>query len=294
VKYACIARLRGEYSVRLMCRLLHVSPAGFYAAQHRPPSARSRADQRLRLAIRTAHAASQRRYGAPKIRRELRDQGLPCGRHRVARLMRLDGLRGTCPRAFRVTTQTDARLPVAANTLNRAFAVPTYQERDRAWAADITYLRTQAGWLYLAVVLDVASRRVVGWCADAQLDTTLVLRALQRALTLRQPPAGLIHHSDRGVQYASAAYQQVLAQHGIICSMSRRGNCWDNAIVESFFATLKKEYAHHQRWPTREAAGRGLVQYIEQWYNHQRRHATLDYRSPVQYEREVLHRVRAS
>jgi hypothetical protein len=164
VKYACIARHRGEYPVRLMCRALEVSPAGFYAAQHRPPSARAQQDQRLRLAIRTAHAASHRRSGAPMIRAELRAQGLRCARKRVARLMRLDGLRGTPPRRFRVTTQSTHRLPIAANHLNRQFSVTMQRERDRVWAADLTYVWTAEGWLYLAVVLDVASRRVIGWC----------------------------------------------------------------------------------------------------------------------------------
>jgi putative transposase len=292
VKHACIARHQGEYPVRLMCRLLHVARSGFYAAQDRAPSARTQANQRLRLEIRTVHTASHGRYGAPKIHHELRIQGVVCGRHRVARLMQEDGLRGTCPRVFRVTTQSNARLPVAPNLVDRAFAITDASERDRVWAADITYVRTGAGWLYLAVILDLASRRVVGWCADARLDQSLVLRALHRALMLRRPPPGLIHHSDRGAQYASSAYQQVLAQHGIVCSMSRRGNCWDNAAVESFFATLKKELGPFARWSTREAAYRSIAAYIEIWYNYQRRHATLGYRSPVHYEREVLMRLR--
>jgi transposase InsO family protein len=171
--------------------------------------------------------------------------------------------------------------------LGRAFDPGVIGERDRVWAADITYLWTLEGWLYLAVVIDLGSRRVVGWCADRTLDQSLALRALERALTLRAPAPGLVHHSDRGVQYACAAYQARLAQHGATSSMSRRGDCWDNAVVESFFATLKTELATSNRWPTRAAAQRDLGEFIDRWYNHQRLHASLGYRSPVQYERDL-------
>jgi transposase InsO family protein len=280
-----------------MCRVLEVSPAGFYAAQQRerrPPSRRARADQRLKLEIRAIHAATRRRYGAPKVQHELRAQGIRCGRKRVARLMRADGLRAKRARAFRVTTQSGHREPVAANHLQRRFALAEHAARDRAWAADITYLPTRAGWLYLAVVLDLASRRVVGWCADARLDQTLTLRALGTALARRRPAPGLLHHSDRGVQYASGEYQALLAAHGVRCSMSRAGDCWDNAVLESFFATLKTELVADARWVTREAALRDLTEYVEVWYNHQRRHATLGYRTPAQYELEVLTRAHAA
>lgn len=288
MKYAVITRHLGEFPVRLMCDALRVSPAGFYAAQTRPPSARQRSNQRLRLEIRTVHAATKRRYGAPKIHEELQAQGIRCGHNRVARLMRLDGLRSKRARAFKVTTQSNHLQPVAPNHLARQFNVTSQIERDRAWVADITYLRTNTGWLFLAVILDLASRRVVGWCADRRLDQSLALRALTRALQHRQPRLGALHHSDRGVQYASSAYQQLLAAHGMVCSMSRPGNCWDNAVTESFFATLKTELAHDAQWPTRTAAYRDLQEYIEIWYNRQRRHQTLGYRTPVQYELEML------
>ena len=288
MKYACIARHRGEFPVRLMCAVLDVSRSGFYASQTRAPSARACADQRLRLEIRTAHTASRRRYGAPKIHEELRARGIACGRKRVARLMRADGLRSKRRPAFRITTQSAHRLPVVANHLGRRFDPALHNECDRTWAADITYLMTGQGWLYLAVILDLASRRVVGWCADARLDQTLTLRALQLALRQRQPRAGALHHSDRGRQYASTAYHQVLVGHGLTSSMSRVGDCWDNAVVESFFATLKTELAVDADWPTRSVAQRDLFEYIEVWYNRQRRHQTLGYRSPVQYEREIL------
>jgi len=289
VKYACIARHRGEFPVRLMCRVLAVSPAGFYAAQRRPPSARVRGDQRLRLAIRAAHQASRRRYGAPKVHWELRAQGIRCGKKRVARLMREDGLRAKRPRSFRVTTQSSHSHPVAPNTLQRRFAVSDQPGRNRRWAADITYLPTREGWLYLAVVLDLASRLVVGWCLDTRLDQGLTLIALERALGRRRPrPGTLLHHSDRGSQYAGAAYRAQLARYGVTASMSRVGDCWDNAVVESFFATLKIELAHDAAWTTRAEAERALSDYIEVWYNQQRRNGSLGYRSPAQYEREML------
>ena len=288
MKYACIARHVGEFPVRLMCRLLAVSPAGFYAARRRAPSAHARADARLRLEIRAAHATSRRRYGAPKIHRELRAQGIRCGRKRVARLMRAEGLQAKRVRAFRITTQSAHRHPVAANQLGRRFALAQHPVRDRAWAADVTYLPTRDGWLYLAVVLDLASRRVVGWCAEARLDHTLTLRALRMALAHRRPTAGGLHHSDRGAQYAAEAYQALLTAHRLTPSMSRVGDCWDNAVVESFFATLKTELVVDARWPTRQAAQRDLFEYIEVWYNRQRRHATLDYCTPAEYERTRL------
>ena len=294
MKYACIARHRGEFPVRLMCHWLDISPSGFYAAQHRPASARAQANQRLRLDIRAAHAASHRRYGAPKVHAELRAQGVACGHNRVARLMRADGLRAKRARAFRVTTQSGHRQPVAANHLARRFDLAAYTDRDRVWVADITYVPTREGWLYLAVILDLASRRVIGWCADARLDHTLTLRALHMALAQRRPIPGVLHHSDRGVQYASEVYQAALASKGFTCSMSRAGDCWDNAVVESFFATLKTELAGDAHWPTRAAAYRELFHYIEIWYNLQRRHASLGYRSPAQYETEVLTRAHAA
>jgi putative transposase len=288
VKYACIARHRGEFPVRLMCRVLAVSPAGFYAAQRRLPSERARVDQRLTLEIRAIHRATRQRYGAVKIHRELRGQAVRCGRKRVARLMRAEGLRAKRSRAFRVTTHSCHAEPVAENHLARRFALAEHPARDRTWAADITYVPTRTGWLYLAVVLDLASRRVVGWCADARLDQTLTIRALRVALGRRRPVPGLLHHSDRGVQYASGDYQALLMAYGLACSMSRAGDCWDNAVVESFFATLKTELVADARWPTREAAHRDLAEYLDVWYNHQRRHASLGYRTPAEYESEVL------
>lgn len=289
MRHAFIARHRDELPVRLMCKWLGVSPSGFYASLRRPVSRRAQSDQRLRLEIRAAHAASAQRYGAPKVHAELRDQGVPCGHNRVARLMREDGLRAKRSRRYRVTTRSDHPHARPGNVLQRRFA-PTAWDRDRAWAADITYLETRDGWLYLAVILDLSSRRVVGWCAADRLDQSLALRALDMALQQRRPRPGLIHHSDQGFHYATTAYQERLASHGAISSMSRRGNCWDNAVVESFFATLKTELAHDARWPTRPAAQRALVEYIEDWYNERRRHASLGNKTPAQFERKLGNR----
>ena len=290
MKHACIKENRDDFQITLMCEALGVSRTGYYAAEQRrsrPLGPRARANQRLRVEIRAIHAESEERYGAPKVHAELRAQNIVCGHNRVARLMREEQLRGNRPRAFRVTTQSSHGYPVAPNVLVRRFAPAAYQARDRVWVADITYLPTGEGWLYLAVLLDIASRRVIGWCADTRLDQSLTLRPLQHALRLRQPGAGLIHHSDRGIQYAATAYRALLDAHGAVSSMSRTGNCWDNAVVESFFATLKTELVHRVSWPTRAAAQRDLTAFIEQWYNHQRRHAALGYRTPVDYERTL-------
>lgn len=289
MKYATMARHEAEFDRRLMARVLGVSPSGYYAARRRQlePSCRVRTDRRLLLDIHVVHAASHQRYGAPRVHAELRAQGRRCGHNRVARLMRTAGLRGMSPRRFRRTTQSQHRESVAANVLARRFAPTAYTERDQVWVADITYLPTREGWLYLAVVLDLASRRVLGWCADRTLEQSLTLRALDQALTLRQPPPGLIHHSDRGVQYASAAYQQRLRTHGLVSSMSRVGDCWDNAVAESFFATLKTELVTRARWHTRAEAQRALSGFIDRWYNHQRRHSALGYLSPIDYERQL-------
>lgn len=279
-----IARYRAEYPLRLMCRVLQVSPAGFYAWQRRAPSVRARQDALLRIQVAAFHRRSRQTYGSPRILRDLREAGQPVGRKRVARVMREAGLVGTPPRRFRRTTDSRHPDPIAPNHLQRQFAVA---EPNRVWATDITYVWTWAGWLYLAVVLDLASRRVVGWAVDTRLDRYLVLAALERALARRAPRAGLLHHSDRGSPYASAAYQAQLRAHGIVCSMSRRGDYWDNAVVESFFATLKRELLHREAWPTRDAASAAIADYIDGWYNIHRRHSALGYVSPAVYERRL-------
>jgi transposase InsO family protein len=276
-----IARHRADYPLRLMCRVLEVSPAGFYAWQHRRPSQRQQEDTRLQVSIAASYRRSRRTYGSPRILRDLRAAGLRVSRRRIVRLMRAAGLVAIPRHRFRITTQSQHRQPIAPNHLGRQFAVAA---PNRVWAADLTYLRTGAGWLYLAIVLDLCSRKVVGWAVDSRLDRQLVLTALDRALARRVPAPGLLHHSDRGSQYASADYQSRLQAAGIIGSMSRRGDCWDNAVVESFFATLKRELIHGERWPTREAAAAAIAEYIESWYNVHRRHSALGYLSPTAFE----------
>lgn len=294
MRYACIAQHLGEFSLRLMCRVLAVSPSGFYAWRDRPRSSRYRANQRLGLEIRAVHSESERRYGAIKIQKELNAKGVECGRNRVARLMRESGLKSKRSRKFKVTTNSDHSFPIARNELLRKFDLSMNKEADRVWASDITYLWTHEGWLYLAVVMDLASRRIVGWSMDHRLERSLPLSALSMALQQRRPRRGLLHHSDRGSQYASNEYRERLDEEGIIASMSRLGDCWDNAVVESFFATLKTELAADSTWKTRHEANRSVGHFIEVWYNQKRRHQTLNYMTPAQYENDVLKRANAA
>ena len=287
MKYAFIAQLKSEMPVRLMCQLLDVSPAGFYASLSRSPSRRSQANERLKLEIKAVHEMTRRRYGALKIHAELSARGTRCGHNRVARLMRENGLRSKRSRAFRNTTQSHHRQPIADNHLDRRFDPGLRSQR--VWVSDITYLPTREGWLYLATVMDLTTRRIVGWCADSSLDQRLALNALAMALRHRSPlQTELLHHSDRGVQYASEMYQLALTSNRIKCSMSRKGDCWDNAVAESFFATLKTELVADSRWESRSQAKRDLFEYIEDWYNWQRRHASLGYRTPAEYEIDLL------
>jgi len=269
-----------------MCRVLEVSRAGYYAWRARPLCERVKADWVLREQIRRIQQQVKQRYGTPRVRMELRALGFRCGKARVSRLMREAGVPAQRRAAFRVTTQSAPGRPVAANVLARQFTVGTATGRPRAWAADITYLPTREGWLYLAVILDVASRRIVGWALRPRLTDELTLSALTMALQL-QPAAGTLHHSDRGAQYTSYAYQRRLIEAGLISSMSRVGDCWDNAVVESFFATLTKELLHDDVFPTRAAATREIFEFIEIWYNRRRRHSTLGYRSPTEFELDL-------
>ncbi len=293
MKYAFIARQRGEMPVRLMCRWLDVSASGFYASLDRRPSKRYRANQRLKLEIRAVHQESRRTYGAIKIHRELKGKGTECGHNRVAKLMREDGIRSKRPKAFRITTKSDHSKPVAENHLERRFAVGVQKALNRVWVADITYLPTREGWLYLSIVMDLASRRIVGWRAGSRLGQELALGALEMAIRKRSPLHGLLHHSDRGVQYASDLYQATLESMQIKCSMSRKGDCWDNAVAESFFATLKTELVIDAHWESRSEAKRDLIDYIDNWYNCKRRHASLGYQNPAQYEIALLRKTAA-
>ena len=264
---------------------MRVTRSGYYAWRKRDPSERHKREEVLLSQIRTFFARSRGTYGSPRILRDLRETGFACGKHRVARLMRQASLRAVAAPRFRVTTDPKHALPVAQNCLARDFTAPAV---NRKWASDITYLWTGEGWLYLAVVLDLFSRRIVGWCMQARLDRCLVLNALEAALGQRHPGPGLLHHSDRGSQYASDDFQARLEASGILCSMSRRGNCWDNAPAESFFGTLKQELVHRCRFATRDVARREVFKYIEAWYNRQRRHSSLGYLSPAEFEQRAL------
>jgi len=267
--------------MRILCRVLEVTRSGFYAWRARKPSVRNLEDEQLRPKIVKAFETGRGTYGSPRVRDELVDQGFEIGRKRVARLMRELGLRGVSPRKFRVTTNSDHDHPVAENVLNRNFEASAPNEK---WATDITYVWTGEGWLYLAAVMDLYSRRIVGWATADHLKTELCLDALQMALNHRTGIENLMHHSDQGVQYASNLYREVLAAQGIECSMSRRGNCWDNAVAESFFGTLKNELIYRRPWPTREQARDAIGEYIEIFYNRIRRHSTIGGVSPARFE----------
>ena len=275
------------WRVTTMCRVLEVSRAGYYAWRARPLCERVKTDRVLTEQIRAIQRQVKRRYGSPRTWQELRALGFTCGENRVARLMRQHGIRAKSARSFRVTTQSAHAHPIAPNRLDRQFAVDTHPQPDRTWAADITYIPTREGWLYLAVVLDLATRRVVGWALRTRLEQELAVAALQMALLHRGARGGL-HHSDRGVQYASGAYQRLLTEAGFTASMSRVGDCWDNAVVESFFATLTKELLVDGVFESRAQASRELFEFIEIWYNRRRRHSALGYRSPVEYEDALL------
>ncbi len=260
---------RADYPVTRLCRTLGVSPSGYYAWRQRPPSGRAEANQRLVTHMRVIHREVYETYGSPRMHAELLARGLACNVKRVARLMRLHHLRARHKRKYRVTTKANPKFPVAPN---------------EKWVSDITYVWTREGWLYLAVVMDLYSRRIIGWALARTQETTLVIAALQMAVGRRQPPAGTLHHSDRGSQYASVQYQAVLQHHQFTVSMSGTGNCFDNAPMESFFGTLKAERVVYQNYQTREHAQQDIVSYIEGFYNATRRHSALGYRSPLEFE----------
>lgn len=274
------------FHVLTMCRVLEVSRAGYYKWRAQPLSERVKEDRVLAARIRAIHKGRRRSYGSPRVHQELRGLGIRCGEKRVARVMREENIRALVRKQYRVTTKSSHAEPVAPNHLARKFSVEEQSGKDSVWAADITYIPTREGWLYLAVILDLASRRVVGWSVRTRLDQELALGALQMALRHRGARGGL-HHSDRGVQYASIAYRRLLASAGFTPSMSRTGDCWDNAVVESFFATITKELLIDGLFDSRAIAAREIFEFIEIWYNRQRRHSSLGYRSPAQFEEEL-------
>ena len=282
MRYRAIQEQDRRYPIRLMCRTLTVSPAGYYAWRNRPESCRSGHNRALLSAIRVIHRESRETYGSPSIWDALLKQGHDVGEHRVARLMRVEGIRAKTVKKWRATTQSNHRLPVAKNTLNRQFAV---EHPNRVWAGDLTYVWTTEGWLYLAVILDLYSRRVIGWAMGPRLTVDLAERALTMALANRAPTAGLLHHSDRGSQYCSVIYRALLDQHGLLCSMSGTGNCYDNAFMESCFGTVKTELELVEYGGDPEAV-REIWEYIR-YYNVERRHSSLGYVSPVEFEEQL-------
>jgi len=284
-RYRFIHAERANYPITMLCRVLRVARSAYHAWARRGVSARATADEALTAQIAAAHARSRRTYGAPRVHAELRAGGVRCARKRVARLMRAAGLVGCYRRRRARTTVVDPAHVPAPNLVARDFAATA---PDRLWLGDITYVPTQEGWLYLAVLLDAHSRRVVGWAMADHLRAELALDARAMALQRRQPACGLVHHTDRGCQYTAAAYRARLAERGITCSMSRSGECLDNAMAESFFATLKAELADAGPWPTRAAARTAIFEWMEVWYNRQRRHSALAYRAPVAHEAQHL------
>jgi len=281
--YCFIEDHRSLFRVEKMCQVLGVSRSGYYAYRKRPPSARERDNRRLLARIRIIFQKNHKVYGSPRITMALHEEGWNCGENRVARLMRRHGIRAKSKRKFKVTTHSQHTLPVAPNLLRDKELLP--DGPGQVWAGDITYIPTQEGWLYLAVVVDMWSRRIVGWAARAWITADLVKEALTKAIYRHAPGKGCIHHSDRGIQYASSSYQELLQDHGFRCSMSRKGNCYDNALVESLFKTLKTELVYHTTYHTREGARRSLFEYIESFYNHLRLHSSLGYMSPSAFER---------
>jgi transposase InsO family protein len=276
---------RSEFPISLMCEVLKVSRSGYYAWLRHPESTGKQGDKVLLQEIHAIYQESHSTYGSPRIYRELKRRGRNHGRKRIARLMRKDGLRAKTKRKFKMTTDSKHTFPVAPNLLNREF---TPKEPNQVWASDITYIWTAEGWLYLAVVMDLFSRAILGWSMSERMTRSLVIDAFIMAIKRYHPSPGFLHHSDRGSQYASADYQTVLKKYGAICSMSRKGNCWDNAPVESFFSTLKKEQVFHHDYRYRTQARQSIFAYIEQFYNRKRIHSALGYRTPSEMEKFKL------
>jgi transposase InsO family protein len=284
MKYAAMHRHRAEYAIRMMCRILGVSRSGYYDWVARPESARAQRHRLLTEQIRYFHQASRECYGAPRIRKDLVEKGETVGENTVALLMRRAQIVPKTVRKYRVTTDSRKTTP-APNLLDQQFTVARPDER---WVSDVTFIPTREGWLYLAVILDLFSRAVVGWAMHSRMKTDLVTDALKMALMRRKVHTPLLLHSDQGSQYAAADYQAMLAAHNIQCSMSRKGNCWDNAVAESFFHSLKTELVHHEDYHNRSKAKASIFEYIEVFYNRQRRHSYLGQIAPLTFEKQLL------
>jgi putative transposase len=285
VKYAVIAAHVRLFSVALMCRVLGIASSGYYAWLQRSPSKKSTQDAVLLTHVRAAFQRSRRRYGSPRVHADLRAAGHRVARKRIARLMRQDGLQARPRRRFVRTTQSQHTCPIARNVVAREFEVSA---PNQVWVSDLTYLRTQTGFVYMAVVLDLFARRVVGWNVSENLDASIAVEALRRALALRPSPVGLIHHSDRGIHYACADYRDLLKRHAITPSMSRKGNCWDNAVAESFFSSFCFEVELDANWRDVHDVERAAAEYIDGFYNPQRRHSHNQYLSPIDFEHQFV------
>jgi transposase InsO family protein len=283
----------GQHNVQRACALLEVSRSAYYEHRKHQPSPREVSDAELTDRIKTIHETSKGTYGAPRIHRDLRGEGIHVGKKRVARLMVKAGLAGRCPRRWRKTTIADPDAEQKAVDLIRRTFGPDV-ELDTRWCGDITYIATWEGWAYLATVIDLASRRVVGWALADHMRTDLVEDALRMAVHHRRPAAGVIFHSDRGCQYTSGQFAAAAAELGVVLSVGRKGECWDNAVAESFFATIKRELIDDRAWPTRAGLRTAVFDYIEGWYNPRRRHSSLDYRSPAAYEAAIHHETAAT
>ena len=281
MRFAFIEEYRARWPITVQCEVLEVSRSGFYAWRVREPSETELRRAALTEKIQAVHQASRQTYGSPRVHAELLAQGQRCNRKTVEKCMRNAGVRAKSYRKFRVsTTDSNHPHPIAPNIVDRDFEP---SQRNETWTADITYIPTQEGWLYLAVVEDLFTRKIVGWSMSGSMESRLVVDALEMAVQRELPGDGLVAHSDRGVQYASEHYQELLTKHDITCSMSRKGNCWDNAPMESFFATLKKELVHHETYRTHAEARQSLFEYIEVFYNRTRRHSALGFKSPAQF-----------
>ena len=284
MKYGFIRDHSQRWPVVHLCRLLEVQRSAYYGWREQPGKVIPVQELAMRRRMKELFMASRSSLGSRTMMKNLRQEGFEIGREWTRRLMQRLNLQVKQKRKYQVTTDSKHQLPVAQNVLNREFSPSA---PNQAWGTDITYLWTQQGWIYLAVVIDLYSRRVVGWCMDRRMQKALVIRALLMAVNLRKPPAGLIHHSDRGSQYASHAYQKLLQQNGMICSMSRKGNCWDNAPVERFFSSLKREWTGHRLYRTRLEAMADVREHVAVYYNSRRLHSTLGYTTPMDYEKDL-------
>ena len=285
MKYCFIDQHRSCHGVKKMCRVIGASRSGYYRWRKQPQSKRRKENEKILMEIKESHINSRRTYGSPRITDELRSKGIKCGRNRVARIMKMHGIVAKAAKKFKATTNSKHNLPVAENLLNQNFET---EKPNTVWASDITYIPTLEGWMYLVVILDLYSRQVIGWAMSNRLSSDFVIKALYQAIGRRKPAKGCIFHSDRGVQYASLDFRDVLKDYNFIQSMSRKGNCYDNAVTESFFHTLKIEHVYDYRYKTRAEATQSIFEYIEMFYNPQRRHSALGYRSPVSFELEAM------